>query len=123
MRFLLDMPVSPGLVELLTGRGHHAEYASHLGLYQATDEELVILARQTGSIIITADLDFPQLLALSGAPDPGIILFRGGAYADAEMRALLMRVLDAIPEADLINAICVVDRRRVRLTRLPLRRK
>jgi hypothetical protein len=49
MRFLLDMPVSPGLLDLLAGRGHHAEHASHLGLYQATDEELVMLARQTGS--------------------------------------------------------------------------
>jgi hypothetical protein len=34
-------------------------------------------------------LDFPQLLALSSAAGPGLILFRGGNYSDAEMCELL----------------------------------
>lgn len=77
MNVLLDMPVSPNLVHVLEEYGHVAVHASDLGLFRATDQELMELARQTDRIIITADLDFPQLLALSGAASPGLILFRG----------------------------------------------
>jgi hypothetical protein len=70
--------------------------------------------------VITADLDFPRLLVLSMARGPGLILFRGGDYSDAEMASLLTRVLDAVPAGDLARSICVVDERRVRVTELPV---
>ena len=84
----------------------------------ATDQELMELARQTDRIIITADLDFPQLLALSGAAAPGIILFRGGDYSELEMEELLRRVLDSILTDRIQRAICVVDRKRIRCHRI-----
>jgi hypothetical protein len=34
-----------------------------------------------------------RFLTLSSAKGPGLILFRGGSYADAEMRAWLERVV------------------------------
>ncbi|MEZ4707931.1 MAG: DUF5615 family PIN-like protein [Caldilineaceae bacterium] len=122
MNVLLDMPVSPNLVHVLEEYGHVAVHASDLGLFRATDQELMELARQTDRIIITADLDFPQLLALSGAASPGLILFRGGDYSEREMEELLRRVLDSIPADRIQSAICVVDRKRIRVTELPLGR-
>jgi predicted nuclease of predicted toxin-antitoxin system len=74
-------------------------------------------------VIITADLDFPRLLALASARGPGLVLFRGGNYSDAEMVDLLERVLTKVPVEVLESAVCVVDKHRVRVTRLPLRRK
>ena len=70
--------------------------------------------------MITADLDFPRLLALSSAEGPGLILSRGGNYSDAEMRDLLDRVLTEVPPEILETSICAVDRKRIRHTRLPL---
>jgi predicted nuclease of predicted toxin-antitoxin system len=55
-----------------------------IGQDRATDRALLELARREERIIITADLDFPRLLALSAAKGPGLILFRGGNYSDAE---------------------------------------
>jgi hypothetical protein len=71
-------------------------------------------------IVVTADLDYPRLLALERAEGPAVILFRGGSYSDLEMLGLLDRVLAEIPEADLKCSITVVDRHRIRRRRLPL---
>jgi len=71
-------------------------------------------------VIITADLDFPRLLALSEAEGPGEILFRGGNYSDTEMCDLLERVLREVPPEVLERSVSVVDRRRIRVTRLPI---
>ncbi len=60
------------------------------------------------------------MLALSSAAGPGIILFRGGNYSDAEMRDLLLRVLQKAPAETIEKSICVVDHLRARVTRLPL---
>ncbi|MDQ1354422.1 MAG: hypothetical protein QG657_4731 [Acidobacteriota bacterium] len=122
MKFLLDMPVSPSLLRVLRIYGHEGVHASQIGKSRAADEELLELARQEDRTIITADLDFPRLLALSFAAGPGIILFRGGNYSDEEMRDLLERVFKEVPPENLKNSICVVDRQRIRLTNLPIDR-
>ena len=120
MKALLDMPVSASLVEVLQAHGHEGIHAHDVGLDRAPDHELLAVARRENRIIITADLDFPRILALSAAAGPGLILFRGGNYSDAEMRDLLERVLAEVPLEALEVSICVVDKQRIRLTRLPL---
>ena len=123
MRFLLDMPVSPRLLDVLKARGHEGVHAHQIGESRASDDDLLSIARRENRVVITADLDFPRLLAMSGAEGPGIILFRGGSYSDQEMRDLLERVLKDTPTEVLAASICVVDKRRLRITRLPLIRR
>ncbi len=123
MRFLLDMPVSFLLLDVLKAHGHEGVHAHQIGKDRAPDDELLEIARREGRVIITADLDFPRLMALSLVAGPGLILFRGGNYSDREMGELLARVLDRVSAADLEKSICVVDRKRIRVTRLPFGRK
>jgi predicted nuclease of predicted toxin-antitoxin system len=123
MKALLDMPVSFSLISVLEAYSHEGVHASEVGLSNSSDTQLLAHARETGSIIVTADLDFPRLLALSQAAGPGIILFRGGNYSDAEMRDLLTRVLQTIPIETIQTSICVVDKTRIRVTHLPIARK
>lgn len=120
MKFLLDMPVSSLLLKVLQAYGHTGVHAHQIGKDRAPDIELLDIARSQRRIIITADLDFSRLLALSLAEGPGIILFRGGSYSDTEMCDLLDRVLCRVPVDALERSICVVDRKRIRITRLPL---
>jgi hypothetical protein len=47
-------------------------------------------------------------------------LFRGGAYSDREMLALLDRVLARASALDLEHSIVVVDRTRIRRRALPI---
>jgi predicted nuclease of predicted toxin-antitoxin system len=120
MRVLLDMPVSLSLLSVLQAHGHEGIHANQIGLDRAADHKVLAVARHENRVVITADLDFPRLLALSSAEGPGLSLFRGGNYSDAEMRELLDRVLTAVPPEILETSICVVDRKRIRYTRLPL---
>lgn len=120
MKVLLDMPVSALLLDVLEAHGHEGVHAYQIGKDRASDTELLEIARREGRIVITADLDFPRLLALSAADGPGMILFRGGNYSDREMCGLLDRVLLMVSPEVIQSSICVVDRRRVRITRLPL---
>ncbi|MBI1877462.1 MAG: DUF5615 family PIN-like protein [Chloroflexi bacterium] len=122
MKALLDMPVSALLLDVLHAYGHEGVHAHQIGLQRATDSELLELARREGRVVITADLDFPRLLVLSSAAGPGLILFRGGNYSDSEMCDLLERVLKEVQPEILENSICVVDKKRVRVTQLPLNR-
>jgi len=80
MKFLLDMPVSAVLLDVITAYGHEGVHAHQIGKDRAPDSELLEIARQEGRVVVTADLDFPRLLALSSATGPGLILFRGGNY-------------------------------------------
>ena len=115
MKFLLDMPVSHLLLDVLHACGHEDVHAP--------DSELLNIAHREGRIIITADLDFPKLLALSLSKAPGIILFRGGNYSDTAMCGLLEKDLKRVPAEVMENSICVVDEKRIRMTRLPLDRR
>lgn len=120
MKFLLDMPVSGSLIALLQRFGHEASHVSNLGLARASDREILARARQDEAMVVTADLDFPRLIVLAWSTGPGIILFRGGNYSEAEMASLLERVLLTVPVETLRQSICVVNHRRVRVTALPI---
>jgi len=121
MRFLVDMPVSPLTAAWLNGRGHDAIHASAIGLGRAPDRVLLDQAASESRVVVTADTDFPQLLALSRVESPGVILLRGGDYTQGETERLLERVLEAVPEGTLSRSICVVDRERIRCRPLPIR--
>lgn len=116
------MPVSMSLLDVLKTHKHKGVHAHQIGKSRASDSELLEIARQESRIVITADLDFPRLLALSSAAGPGLILFRGGNYSDIEMCDLLERVLKKVPPETLEVSICVVDKNRIRITHLPIKK-
>lgn len=114
------MPVTPEAVEHLRRGGHEAVHAASVGLATVSDAEILQAARREGRVVVTADLDYPRLLALEGAEGPGVILFRGGSYSDREMLGLLDRVLMTVVEVELERSVTVVDRQRIRRRRLPI---
>lgn len=120
MRFLIDMPLSPELVSWLFQRGHNAIHASEVGLAFASDVIILEHARSEQRIIITADLDYPRILALTKAEEPGLILFRGGNYSNQEVIERLGRVFELITNEELSNSIIVIEKKRIRRRRLPI---
>ena len=78
------MPLAPGLATWLVEQGHDAVHARQLGLDRAPDTEILERARIDNRVVVTADLDYPRLLACARAEGPGLILFRGGEYSESE---------------------------------------
>ena len=83
MKFLVDMPLSPNVADWLHKKGHMSVHASQVGLHDAPDAAIMAAAVTDDRVVITADLDYPRLLAMSGANRPSLILFRGGNYSEA----------------------------------------
>ena len=87
---------------------------------RAADAEILNRAREEGRMIVTAGLDYPRLLALSGGEGPGVILFRGGNYGEQEAVGRLAAALRIIPEVELPRCFVVIERTRIRRRFLPL---
>jgi predicted nuclease of predicted toxin-antitoxin system len=90
------------------------------GLARAPDVEIVERAKHEGRTIVTADLDYPRLLALAQSTEPSLILFRDGDWSEADVIARMAQVLAALTEADIAQSIIVIERDRLRRRRLPL---
>jgi predicted nuclease of predicted toxin-antitoxin system len=122
VKFLVDMPLPPALAQWLQAHGHDAAHAAALGLERAADGAIMQRAMADSRTIITADLDYPRLLALAEAIGPSLILFRGGDWSEAAAINRIAQVLDSLEERDIVQSILVIDRNRVRRRRLPISR-
>lgn len=120
MSFLVDMPLSPGVAAWLREQGYEAVHACEIEMSKAADETLLSYAKTNNMTVITADLDYPRLLALTQEEGPGTILFRGGDYNREQALMLLSRVLELIPLNELASSIIVIERERIRRRRLPI---
>ncbi|HPB31759.1 MAG TPA: DUF5615 family PIN-like protein [Candidatus Sumerlaeota bacterium] len=121
MKFVVDMPLSRQLAEVLRSRGHDAFHISERGLQRSSDKNIFDLAVEERRIIITADLDFSRIFALSfQTGETGLILFREGNLSDSQMIEFLERVLDTIPPEKIWRSIIVVEHHRIRITPLPV---
>jgi predicted nuclease of predicted toxin-antitoxin system len=120
VKFLVDMPLSPVLVQWLVGQGHDAVHASALKLATAPDTVIMAHAKQDGRIVVTADLDYPRLLALSAADSPAVILFRGGDWTEGQVIGRLSTAIAVIPEGELSTSLVVIEKARIRRRALPL---
>ena len=103
------------------GQGHDAVHASSIGLARAPDTEIIARARNEERIVVTADLDYPRLLALSTADRPAVLLLRGGDWSEGEAIERVQAVLAIVPEVELISSLVVIERTRIRKRTLPLR--
>ncbi|MEO8596319.1 MAG: DUF5615 family PIN-like protein [Candidatus Solibacter sp.] len=106
---------------VFTGAGHECTHWSEVGPTTAPDTIICSYARQHGFIVITNDLDFPQILAHTSAGKPSVILLRGEPLTPEVRGATLMGAIeDCASELD-AGAILTIDcagRPRARL--LPL---
>jgi predicted nuclease of predicted toxin-antitoxin system len=120
MKFLIDMPLSPAVATWLVSQGHDAVHASSVGLHAAADSTILSRAHSEGRVIVTADLDYPRLLALEKMRRPGVILLRGGDFDDGEAVERIGSVLTAYSEQQIAVSIIVAERSRIRRRELPI---
>lgn len=109
------------MVGLLTAVGHDSVHVHDLDLLGHVDDEVLEAAREDSRVLVSADTDFGELLALSGAGPPSLVLFRQG-NRDAEHR--LATLLANMPEiVDDLNAgaVVVFTEDLIRIRRHPVR--
>ena len=120
MNVLVDMNLSPRWAEHLTKFGISAAHWSELGPPTATDRELMHWAAQHDYIVLTADLDFPAILAATEGRRPSVIVLRGDDLTPAALGPPLLAAIRQMELELTAGAILSVDARRARLRVLPL---
>ena len=117
MRFVLDQSADAGLIPHLRARGHDATRIAKEYPHGLPDTRVLDIAYSEGRVLITADLDFGDLVFRQRLPHAGVILFRLGDFAElAVWTARLDLVLAEY--GDQLDQFIVVTRRAVRVSRL-----
>lgn len=117
MRFLADMGIAQRIVEWLRTEEHEAVHLREEGLQRMPNGEIFKKAASEGRIILTFDLDFGEIVALSSDRRVSVILFRLHNTRTPHVIDRLRKVLKDAGQALEQGAIVVVEESRHRARR------
>jgi predicted nuclease of predicted toxin-antitoxin system len=118
---LADMGVSQGVVHWLREQGHDVVHLRDQGLERLPDQEVFQKAFAEQRVVITFDLDFGEIVAVSGEVIVSVIVFR---LSNARTPFVSQRLATVLPELEEVlqtGAIVVDEEGRHRVRRLPFR--
>jgi predicted nuclease of predicted toxin-antitoxin system len=121
LKLLVDMNLSPLTVRNVVASGWDCVRVSDLVRADISDHDILELARNQNRAIVTQDLDFSTLLALSGFDRPSLITFRLSVPTPEIVTRRLLDVLVSYESALADGCAIPVDDRLVRMRRLPIR--
>jgi predicted nuclease of predicted toxin-antitoxin system len=121
MRFLADMGVAMRVVEWLREQRHDAAHLRDENLQRMPDPDIFRKAATEQRILVTFDLDFGEIVALSGQQNVSLVLFRLHNTRTPHVIERLNVALQETEQSLRSGAIIVVEESRLRVRRLPLR--
>ncbi len=120
MKILADQHISPRTVRFLRSLGYNTVRVNDLLRADAADEEIIARAIADSRVILTQDLDFSALIALSGKALPSPICLRLSSSRIENVNNILERVLPMIEEDLRAGMIVTVGDHHIRRRKLPL---
>ena len=121
IRLLADMNLSPQTVVALRQAGWDIIRVLEVLPATAPDAEILDFARQENRVILTQDLDFCMLIALSGYNQPSLITLR---LTSSELNLVNKKLLEILPriEQELQNGCAItIEDSSVRIRKLPIK--
>ena len=122
MNVLLDMNLSPRWAIALADPDIQVTHWSAVGPADALDSEIVAFAKLHGYVIVTQDLDFGNLLAITNSDKPSVVQLRTEELNPDIVAAQVLRVLRQFRSEIEEGALITFDPRRTRVRILPLHR-
>ena len=119
MRFLADMGVSLRVVEWLRSNGHDTKHLHEERLHRMPNGEIFEKATNENRVIITFDLDFGEIVALSKGRKTSVVLFRLHNTRTFHLMRRLSSVLKDTANALEEGAVVVVEESRHHVRYLP----
>jgi predicted nuclease of predicted toxin-antitoxin system len=121
MKFLLDQNLSPALIEMLATLGHETRHVLRIGMHKSPDFDILLEADANDEVILTHDLDFGDLLAMSGKNAPSVIIFRISPINTQIFFELLRSNLPNLQDALEEGTLVIISSKNIRLRRLPIK--
>jgi predicted nuclease of predicted toxin-antitoxin system len=120
MNILVDMNLSPAWVPVLAAEGWNVIHWSSIGDPRAVDATLMAWAKDHRHVVLTHDLDFGAILAVTRASGPSVIQIRAQDIMPAKLAPKLIPVLRAYESQLAAGALIVIDEARSRVRILPI---
>jgi predicted nuclease of predicted toxin-antitoxin system len=121
MKFLVDNMLSQVVAESLRTAGYDAVHVRDYDMQNEKDSHIFDRAADEDRILISADTDFGQLLAMRNSEKPSVILLRLPMIRLPSGQVKI--VLDNLPNlaADLEKgSVVVIEPSRIRVRKLPI---
>ena len=123
MRLLIDANLSPRVAATLRDAGHQAVHVADIGMLGASDDAILAHAAGAGQVIVSADTDLGELLAVAGAARPSVVLRRSADHLTPDQQAvLLVANLPAVTAELDAGAVVSIARGRLRVRPLLVHR-
>ncbi|MBE0523875.1 MAG: DUF5615 family PIN-like protein [Methanosarcinales archaeon] len=120
MKFLLDMPLSPKTTIFLKDLGYEAIRVNELGMAKSKDKEIFDYASEKDMVILSADLDFGNILAYTQSNKPSVVIFRLQDPSPEHVNSLLSSNLHRINEDLMKGSIVIIEDFEIRVRKLPI---
>jgi predicted nuclease of predicted toxin-antitoxin system len=120
MKLLIDMNLSPRWVDLLHDSGWEAVHWSAVGQPNARDSEIMGYAAANNYVVVTHDLDFSAILAVTHGKKPSVLQIRSedvSAEFIGKQTVAALRQMQVELEA---GALLTIEAGRTRLRLLPI---
>lgn len=120
MKLLIDMNLSPKWVGFLTAAGFDAVHWSVIGAINAHDAEIMRYARERACVVVTSDLDFGTILAVTHGNKPSVVQLRSDDLSHEVIGKPVIDALRQLRDELEQGALVTVEPQRTRMRVLPL---
>jgi predicted nuclease of predicted toxin-antitoxin system len=114
------MGISPRVALWLNSLGHNAIHISENNLHKLSDDLIIEKAITENRVVLTADMDFGQLLALDSYGKVSIIQFRVSNFKSDYLISKMELVFEEFKDRLNDNFIITVEDNRIRFRLLPI---
>ncbi len=121
IRLLADVHMSPKTVADLQKQGYEIMRSSEFLPANAPDINILEFARTENWVVLTQDLDFSMLVALSRYSQPSLITLRLSSAKPDIVTQKLLDVLPQIEEALQEGSAITIQDESIRIRKLPVR--
>ncbi len=121
IRLLADVHISPKTVGDLQKQGYEIMRSSEVLPANAPDINILEFARTENWVVLTQDLDFSMLVALSRYSQPSLITLRLSSAKPDIVTQKLLDVLPQIEEALQEGSAITIQDDSIRIRKLPVR--
>jgi predicted nuclease of predicted toxin-antitoxin system len=121
VRILIDVNLSRTWKTPFAAAGHDAVHWEDIGPDDAPDEDIMRYADDNDLVILTNDLDFAKMLALSSMKRPSVIQIRSGSLRPSLLQKQVLAAVKQEAAALEMGAIVTVRPQSSKASVLPLR--
>ena len=123
MRLLIDENLSFRIAQQLQDAGHDAVHVTAVGLDDTDDHVILAWAASERRVVVTADADFSEMVALAEAEGPSVMQLRSADHlVPAEQAVLIIAAIGEAEEDLEAGAVASVRPGQLRVRLLPIQR-